>query len=490
MRKLLRQYCSKDGMSSDEHADMLAEFQHDPPRAGPTAAAVLPLLSAFNVSSDGQRRPRADHLDFLAGVASSAPASQLLPAALHGIAEQLSTPGGITSAAQQLDLARMAPSLHALLKPHLGRRQLPEDMRACVAMLLQVCILDHSISKIALSNAFAVSKLFTGVATMRRLLHLCPCSLTQVSQRCSVPCTLPTVRRRTRINLANVAQPAADPVDANVDQAATQPAAGGPPPVQSAQAVSAAPAGDVAAAGVAPSTTPALAGVSSTAANAAPAATAATAAMAAATAAPATENVAGAAAASPRTPAMWSEDEAMCQTGEYGRLSGGAEWRPSPLGGSDVQRLLRNYAADSVSFGTRQSCTKHKSSHCNLLPGCMVFWCHKCGVCRHFTVMQRAESPFYLFHPLYTRCVVAPTVLCFDNACNGHAFNLNREPEFFKFTRMYVDESHFRGHSNCAPDYNTGWSTRMCIQVLCQVQVVHVSRKPLHAARSTHAAQQ
>ena len=166
----------------------------------------------------------------------------------------------------------------------------------------------------------------------------------------------------------------------------------------------------------------------------------------------------GTAAAQPaaRPPESWSRDEAMDRTGHFGRLGDGGQWRPTQLGGSDVVRPLRRYTQDTTPAAVKPSCTKHQVSHRTLLPGCMVFWCMKCRVCRHFNVMHRAESPRHVFEVLLTRCPLAPLRFCFDNGCNVYAYFLNREPEFFKRTRMFVDESHFRGHKNCAPDYNTG----------------------------------
>lgn len=42
----------------------------------------------------------------------------------------------------------------------------------------------------------------------------------------------------------------------------------------------------------------------------------------------------------------------------------------------------------------------------------------------------------------------------YDNACNAHAYALNREPHFFKFTNFLVDALHFYGHKHCAFSYN------------------------------------
>lgn len=165
---------------------------------------------------------------------------------------------------------------------------------------------------------------------------------------------------------------------------------------------------------------------------------------------------AAALAAAARLPEQWQRDEAMCRTAAFGQLCGKQPWQPTPLGGSDLQRPLHNYAADGTSDGARASCTKHQVSHINLLPGVMLIWCLDCGICRYFGVMERAESPRHPFEVLYTRCVEAPKRFVFDNGCNVYAYMLNREPAFFQSTRMLVDQMHFRTHTNCAPDYDTG----------------------------------
>ena len=73
-----------------------------------------------------------------------------------------------------------------------------------------------------------------------------------------------------------------------------------------------------------------------------------------------------------------------------------------------------------------------------------------------FHVMGDAESPRTIFDVLYTRFPEAPPVFCMDNGCNLHEFMLNREPEYFRRTEMYIDEPHFRGHKRCCEAYNTG----------------------------------
>jgi hypothetical protein len=156
--------------------------------------------------------------------------------------------------------------------------------------------------------------------------------------------------------------------------------------------------------------------------------------------------IAEAVAASGRPPDMWSEDEAMYRTGSFMGFSG--QWQPSLLGGSDVRRPLRRYAADAgTSMGTDSSCTKHKRSTIQLVPGLILFWCGKCWKCRGFAIMRDAESPRTAFEVLFTRCQDAPTRFTYDNNCNEHHYCLNREPTFFGRTRFFIDEPHYQVRS-------------------------------------------
>lgn len=79
-----------------------------------------------------------------------------------------------------------------------------------------------------------------------------------------------------------------------------------------------------------------------------------------------------------------------CYVGTYSGLFGG-DWEPSPLGGSDVQRPLRIYAADYSSSGISKAgaCTKHQRSNMKLIPGCFLFWCMDCGKCVGWNLMHR-----------------------------------------------------------------------------------------------------
>lgn len=151
----------------------------------------------------------------------------------------------------------------------------------------------------------------------------------------------------------------------------------------------------------------------------------------------------------------WTRTEFFLRTGSWSGL-GPTEWQSSKHGGSDIYRPLRAYAADSRSFGTVPTCTKHQRQTKKLVPGCQFFWCLACRRCVLFVVMGDAESPRTLFEALYTRFPSAPQRFCFDNGCNVHNYILNREPHFFRDMEVYVDETHWQGHNHCSLAYNTG----------------------------------
>ena len=49
----------------------------------------------------------------------------------------------------------------------------------------------------------------------------------------------------------------------------------------------------------------------------------------------------------------------------------------------------------------------------------------------------------------------APDTLVYDNGCNLHNYCLNREPQFFKCTRFFVDKFHWRNHTGKLWSYHT-----------------------------------
>ena len=139
--EMLLSFCSKRSVSEIVYEDMLDAFGSvlSAPAAGHTAAVLLPLLADLDpTAADGMRRAAPATQPFLLSMGTTAPACQVLPAELHAAVERLLAPGSHSTAADQLDIARVTYALHALLKPHLDCCDLPADMALCVSALLEV----------------------------------------------------------------------------------------------------------------------------------------------------------------------------------------------------------------------------------------------------------------------------------------------------------------------------------------------------------------
>lgn len=164
-------------------------------------------------------------------------------------------------------------------------------------------------------------------------------------------------------------------------------------------------------------------------------------------------------AATARAPTSWTEEESFRRTGVWCGMPAGTTWQPSQLGGSHVHRQLRAYAADAYKMakdGSTSTCNKYQVSALKLIAGYMIFWCTCCRKCILFSIMSDAESPRTPFDLLYTHMERPPQQFQLDNGCNLHNFALAREPQYFAGMRVLVDEPHYRGHTNCSTNYNTG----------------------------------
>ncbi len=146
----------------------------------------------------------------------------------------------------------------------------------------------------------------------------------------------------------------------------------------------------------------------------------------------------------------------MLQQGVCSGL-GPVPWRQSALGGTDCVRLLPRFAADARGVRSEESsCNKQQVSGRRLSPGVSLMCCCGCRFCVLFSLMDDAESPRTPFDLLYTRMLAAATQFQLDNGCNLHSFIKARAPAHFADMRMLIDEPHYRGHTNCTQNYNTG----------------------------------
>lgn len=160
-----------------------------------------------------------------------------------------------------------------------------------------------------------------------------------------------------------------------------------------------------------------------------------------------------------RPPQRWSAEETFLRSGVWCGMAPDNPWQPSSLGGSHIYRQLSRYTADERDMGgCASSCNKYQPSMKKLIPGYFFVWCACCRRCTMFSIMRDAESPRTPFDLLYTHMERAPQQFQLDNGCNLHSFALAREPSFFAGMRVLIDEPHYRGHSKCSANYNTGKS--------------------------------
>ena len=66
----------------------------------------------------------------------------------------------------------------------------------------------------------------------------------------------------------------------------------------------------------------------------------------------------------------WSEDEAFLRMGLFSGISDAETYRPSELGGSQIQRRIPRYMADKRTED--RSCVKHKTASSSHTPGMSI----------------------------------------------------------------------------------------------------------------------
>ncbi|XP_052683945.1 uncharacterized protein LOC128168947 [Crassostrea angulata] len=115
-------------------------------------------------------------------------------------------------------------------------------------------------------------------------------------------------------------------------------------------------------------------------------------------------------------------------------------------------RQRGRYTADKGKFNA-ESCRKDSTRHPTLLPGIFTVFCEH-GICYGFQIMENNESPNVPFTFIRTRFLTAPSVVIYDNACNLHAYFLNRDPLFVQNTTFAVDNLHWRNHKSCSKIYH------------------------------------
>lgn len=153
-----------------------------------------------------------------------------------------------------------------------------------------------------------------------------------------------------------------------------------------------------------------------------------------------------------RQPEQWTQEEAFYRTGVWTGMPSSCVWHATQYGGSQVQRAMPPYC---MPHSQRSNCTKHKDQNKSLMPGLLLGWCLQCGTCAVVQLLPQAESPAVLYELLFTRWPQAPKKVVYDNGCNEADFCFNRDPAHFRDTEFFIDEAHFKGHTNCSPSFST-----------------------------------
>ncbi|XP_021379373.1 uncharacterized protein LOC110466906 [Mizuhopecten yessoensis] len=110
-----------------------------------------------------------------------------------------------------------------------------------------------------------------------------------------------------------------------------------------------------------------------------------------------------------------------------------------------------------------EKCSKDSTRHPYLLPSIFTVFCEH-GICYGFHIMENNESPHVPFTFMemvwihyqgsFVLIISAPSTIIYDNACNLHAYCLNRDPVFIKDTIFAVDNLHWRNHKSCSKVYH------------------------------------
>ena len=85
-----------------------------------------------------------------------------------------------------------------------------------------------------------------------------------------------------------------------------------------------------------------------------------------------------------------------------------------------------------------------------------VLWCPLCQAALAWSLMADAESPATMFELLYLGFPSIESNIIYDNGCHLLDYMLNRDPEWARDKRVYIDALHAKGHVACATSLDTG----------------------------------
>lgn len=109
----------------------------------------------------------------------------------------------------------------------------------------------------------------------------------------------------------------------------------------------------------------------------------------------------------------------------------------------------------------KETCTKIAKQKNKMGPGVVAFHCLEHGKCFGFIILQDAESPKIMLDTIVSRLPSPPKVIVYDNGCNLQEYILNRFPNFFRDTRVFVDGFHYKSHTNCPSTYDSGFNVML-----------------------------
>lgn len=105
--------------------------------------------------------------------------------------------------------------------------------------------------------------------------------------------------------------------------------------------------------------------------------------------------------------------------------------------------------------GEKFDCNKIYKQQGTMGPGTLYFFCEVHRKCIGFVILDKPESPRIVTQVLLTRFTEMPAIILYDNGCNLNEFIMNRYPNEFEKSRIFVDGFHFNSHNNCSNSYDS-----------------------------------
>lgn len=121
--------------------------------------------------------------------------------------------------------------------------------------------------------------------------------------------------------------------------------------------------------------------------------------------------------------------------------------------GMPLRRTIPSNLKD-ISASSYSACNKHYPGSNGATPGIFKIFCLDCQRQVGFHVQKWSESCRTPFEIIRSRWLFAPSLICYDNACNFSNYALAREPEWFGSSKFIIDYLHSKGHVRCSPAHS------------------------------------